>query len=242
MTDEVHQEMALQYDAGLLKQYPDLYSGIIQVEGLLNRATPAGLRKAFLAEQQAVLARLGEKPLSELPALAAWRRTFRSFGVDPTKYRSSAEALLRRLVKKGEIPGINALVDAGNLVSIRYALPVAIFDRRALDEPVMVRFADGGERYTALDESEDSPLPAGEVIFCDQQRLVIARRWCWRQSLESAATADTRSAILTIEAQHSTGSQDVQAAVKDILELLQTYLSDEPALRIKVDLVGSARC
>ena len=39
--------------------------------------------------------------------------------------RSAAEALLRRLTKQGSIPSINTLVDIGNLVSIRYALPVA---------------------------------------------------------------------------------------------------------------------
>ena len=77
-----------------------------------------------------MLARIGETPLSELPTLAAWRRAFRAFGVDPTAYRSAAEALLRRLTKQGSIPSINALVDIGNLVAIRYGLPVAMFDQR----------------------------------------------------------------------------------------------------------------
>ena len=75
--------------------------------------------------------RIGETPLSQIPSLAAWRSVFRGFGLDPTQYRGAAEALLRRLTKKGEIPSVNTLVDIGNLVSIRYALPVALFDLRA---------------------------------------------------------------------------------------------------------------
>ena len=54
-------------------------------------------------------------------ASASKHEAIRGFGVDPTQYRSAAEALLRRLSKSGEIPSINALVDLGNLVSIRYA-------------------------------------------------------------------------------------------------------------------------
>src|SRR6266699_2344543 len=108
------------------------------------------------------------------------------------KYLAEQQAtLLRRLTKKGDIPGINLLVDLGNLVSIRYALPVAVFDTRTLQGSVTVHFADGSERYTSLGESGiDHPLP-GEVVFSDESKMVIARRWCWRQSDQSAAQKDT---------------------------------------------------
>ncbi len=89
-------------------------------------------KQLSLDEQQGTLRRIGDTPLSQIPSLVAWRAVFRSFGVDPTQYRSAAEALLRRLTKKGDIPSINLLVDLGNLVSIRYALPVAVFDTSSL--------------------------------------------------------------------------------------------------------------
>jgi DNA/RNA-binding domain of Phe-tRNA-synthetase-like protein len=161
--------------------------------------------------------------LSQIESLAAWRSAFRSFDVDPTQYRSAAEALLRRLTKKGDIPSINLLVDLGNLVSIRYALPVAVFDTRALQGAVTVHFADGSERYTTLGEDEvDHPEP-GEVVFSDETKLVIARRWCWRQSDQSAAQEDTRQAIITVETHHANCQRDVDAALKDLLELLRRY-------------------
>src|SRR5579885_1730946 len=176
------------YATELLARYPGVVGGVILASGMTNGPTPPGLLAAFQAEQQAVLNRLGDTPLSQLPALAAWRTAFRGFGVDPTQYRSAAEALLRRLTKKGDIPSINLLVDLGNLVSIRYALPVAFFDTRALHGPLTVRFADGSERYTLLGQpgAVEHPAP-GEVIFADETGLVFAQRWCWRQSDESAA-------------------------------------------------------
>src|SRR6516162_10999010 len=135
-----------QYDAEILTRYPTVVGGVILARRMNNGLTPTALQATFIAEQQATLQRIGDTPLSQIPSLAAWRAVFRNFGVEPTQYRSSAEALLRRLTKKGDIPGINKLVDLGNLVSIRYGLPVAVFERRALHGTVTVHFADGSER------------------------------------------------------------------------------------------------
>lgn len=212
-----------QYDAEILTRYPTVVGGVILARRMTNGPAPVELQAAFLAEQQATLQRIGDTPLSQIASLAAWRTVFRSFGVDPTQYRSSAEALLRRLTKKGDIPGINLLVDLGNLVSIRYALPVAVFDTRTLQGAVTVHFADGSERYTTLGQDDVEHPEPGEVVFSDEMKLVIARRWCWRQSDQSAAQQDTRQAIITVEAHHADGKEDVDAALNDLLTLLRTY-------------------
>src|SRR6266481_1471166 len=211
------------YHTDILARYPGIAGGVILARGMTNGPTPKDLQAAFQAEQQATLQRVGTTPLSQLPSLSAWRTAFRGFDVDPTQYRSAAEALLRRLTKKGDIPSINLLVDLGNLVSIRYALPVAVFDTRALQGTITVHFADGSEHYTTLGENEVERPEPGEVVFSDETKLVIARRWCWRQSEDSAAKRDTTQAIITVEAHHTEGQKDVDAALNDLLTLLRTY-------------------
>ena len=121
------------YDASIVDRFPTVVGGVIHATGVTNGPTPSKLADALAEECATVLARIGDTPLSEVPSLAAWRRVFRGFGVDPTQYRSAAEALLRRLTKQGSLPSINALVDLANLVSVRYALPVAVFDQRERD-------------------------------------------------------------------------------------------------------------
>src|SRR6266702_3970128 len=185
------------YHPDILARFPTIVGGIILAQDMTNGPTPDGLLAAFQAEQQATLQRLGNTPLSQIPSLSAWRSAFRAFGVDPTQYRSAAEALLRRLTKKGDIPGINLLVDLGNLVSIRYALPVAVFDTRSCNGAVTVHFADGSERYTTLGQDELEHPEPGEVVFSDATKLAIARRRCWRQSDQSAAQQETTQAIIT---------------------------------------------
>ena len=212
-----------QYDKEILARYPTTVGGVILAQGITNGPTSENLQATYSAEQRAVIQRIGQTPLSQIASLSAWRGVFRSSGIDPTQYRSAAEALLRRLTKKGDIPGINTLVDIGNLISIRYALPVAVFDTQTLQGPVTVHFANGTERYTTLGQDEVEHPEIGEVIFSDETGLVIARRWCWRQSEQSAAQASTTNAIITVEAHHANGQRDVQTALNDLLELLRKY-------------------
>jgi DNA/RNA-binding domain of Phe-tRNA-synthetase-like protein len=223
------------YDPALLDRYPTIRGGVILASPLDNGPTPPGLVEAFRAEQSAVLARIGDTPLSEIPSLAAWRRAFSAFGVQPTQYRNAAEALLRRLTKKGDIPNISLLVDLGNLVSIRYALPVAVFDRRATTGTVTVRFADGDESFTDLSTTEAVQPEPGEVIFVDDAKLVSARRWCWRQSDQSASREDTTAALITVEGHHDTAGADVRAALEDLQTLLRTHA---PGVTLRADLLS----
>ena len=211
------------YDPDIIERFPAVVGGVIHATGVHNDPTPPGLAAAFHDETRAARTRIGETPLSELPTLAAWRKVFRGFGVDPTQYRSAAEALLRRLTKQGELPSIGTLVDLANLVSIRYALPVAVFDQRGISGGTIVRFARGDERWADLGASQTEHPDPGEVIFVDAADVVSARRWCWRQSAGSAARSDTTEVLVTVEGHHEAAVDDVTRALAELEALLAAH-------------------
>jgi DNA/RNA-binding domain of Phe-tRNA-synthetase-like protein len=211
------------YDPDIIERFPSVVGGVIHATGVHNDPPPPRLAAAFHDETLAVRARIGATPLSELPTLAAWRKVFRGFGVDPTQYRSAAEALLRRLTKQGELPSIGTLVDLANLVSIRSALPVAVFDQRGISGGTIVRFARGDERWVDLGASQTEHPQPGEVIFADEADVVSARRWCWRQSAGTAAREDTSEILVTVEGHHETADRDVTQALADLEALLVAH-------------------
>lgn len=213
----------LQYHPAIAERFPTFIGGMIVGQGLINPPSSPELRALYTAEQKAVLGRIDEGSLSQIEALAAWRSTFRKFGVEPTKYRCASEALIRRLTKKGDIPSINTLVDIGNILSIRYALPIAMIDRKAVQGGITVRFAEGNEQFTTIGSEASDPIPAGEVIFIDEGQTVMARRWCWRQSFASAAVEDTTRVIVTVESQHEGGRADVEKAINEMIPLLKKF-------------------
>jgi DNA/RNA-binding domain of Phe-tRNA-synthetase-like protein len=214
------------YDPAVLERFPGLRGGVVWARDVVNCPSPPGLEAAFDAEQRRVRAELGEGSLAQLPSIAAWRRAFSAFGVEPTKYRNAAEALLRRLTKKGDLPSISTLVDLGNLVSIRHRLLVAVFDVAAVSGGLTVRFATGAERFDDLGGTEaDRPL-AGEVVFVDGGGEVGARRWCWRQSTASAAGPGTTEALIIVEAHHEGADADIRAALASFRELFADHAPD----------------
>ena len=222
------------YSSEVLQRFPSIVGGLVHARDVVNDRPQPELEAAFRDEQLRALERIGDRPLAELPSIAAWRRAFSAFGVEPTRYRSAAEALLRRLTKQREIPSLNPLVDLANLVSIRYAIPVAVFDQRNVTGRTIVRFAEGDESFTDLggDGSVTRPEP-GEVIFVDDAGLVGARRWCWRQSAESAAREDSTEILVTVEGLHEGAAEDVDAAIRDLRGLLDRH-AGKPEVEVAV--------
>ena len=224
------------YDDAVTERYPTIRAGVIQATGLANGPSPPKLLDEYRAEQQAASERLKATAIADLPSIAAWRRAFARFGAKPTQHRNAAEALLRRLAKHGDIPTVNALVDIGNPVSIRYAMPVAVFDRANITGSTIVRFATGDEPFTNLGSTVGVHPDPGEVIFVDSDHVVSARRWCWRQSAQSATGPATVEALIVVEGHHDTASRDVESALADLTSLLASY---QPRSRTKSCVLSS---
>jgi len=119
-----------------------------------------------LAECRAEVARearasLSLESLAAHPPVAALRRLFKAAGCDPTRYRPSSEALLRRLLKGDELPALHPLVDINNCLSVRLAAPCCVMRAGSFTPPLVLRRGRPGESYESLRgpiSLEDKPL------------------------------------------------------------------------------------
>jgi DNA/RNA-binding domain of Phe-tRNA-synthetase-like protein len=211
------------YDPNVVEEFPGICAAAVHAAGLSNAPSPPALLEEYHSEQLMAAERLRSTGLADVPSISAWRRAFTQIGVKPTQHRNAAEALLRRLDKQGDIPSISTLVDIANLVSIRYALPVAAFDLASIAGPVTVRFATGDELFTDLGATESAHPEPREVIFVDRENVVTARRWCWRQSAQSATRESTAEALFVVEGHHADARADVDLAAAELCRLLTAY-------------------
>ena len=131
----------------------------------------------------------------------AWRTAFRSFGAKPQRTPCSAEALLKRALRDGVLPSVNAVVDLYNAVSLRFAIPVGGENAEAyVGAPHLVR-AHGDETFETMQAGEpfsESPEP-GEVIWRDDIG-VTCRRWNWRQGPRTRIEPSTTHMWFILEA------------------------------------------
>jgi len=91
-----------------------------------------------------------QETLAEAPFTRAVRAMFRSWGVDPSKYRPSSEALLRRVVQGKGLYRVSNVVDIGNLGSIETGWPYGCYDRSRITPPVAFRHGVPGETYQGI--------------------------------------------------------------------------------------------
>lgn len=126
-----------------------------------------GLAAALAREASRREAELAATPVAELPPVAAARRAYKALGKDPSRYRLSSEALLRRLAQGKGLYRINMVVDTNNLVSLRTGLSVGAYRLERLAPPVTFRKGRPGESYPAIGRG---PLNLENLpLFADQK-------------------------------------------------------------------------
>ena len=198
--------MRFSYSPHMQQTFPARVSGVLAVDGIEPRADTAEAVGAFARTAGARLARHSE---GEFPEVQAWRRAFSTMGLKPTQYRCAAEALLRRYRKHGSLPSLHPLVDLCNAASIAFAVPIAVFDRSRIDGDLIVRQADGTERYKNFLSEIEHP-DVDEIIFADGAGNAHARRWANRQSKLSAVSNATTEALIVAEALHDGAAGDME--------------------------------
>jgi len=115
-----------------------------------------------IAAAQTVLG--GAKPMS-LPRIQAARGAFKQLGKDPSRYRPSSEALLRRIASGKDLYRVNDVVDLSNIISIHTHWPIGSYDLHALQPPIIFRRAEAGEQYRGI--GRDDLNLEGLPVFAD---------------------------------------------------------------------------
>lgn len=88
--------------------------------------------------------------LSSYPRIKAGREVYKKLGKSPSKYRLSAEALIRRVLQGKGVYKINNLVEINNLISLKSKLPVGSYDLKNLQTPITLSIGKEDEQYKGI--------------------------------------------------------------------------------------------
>jgi DNA/RNA-binding domain of Phe-tRNA-synthetase-like protein len=210
--------LELRLGSEVASAYPDYRAGVVVAENLVNR--PTDERSARLlhdaADHWRSLARAADHP-----HIDAWRAAFSSFGAKPSRYPSSAEALMQRALRRDDLPRISVLVDLYNAVSVKHAIPVGGEDLDAIAGAVTLMRASGDEPFEPRDDpaGEVEHPRAGEIVWADGLG-VTCRRWNWRQGRRTQLTLKTTAAYFLFDALGACDDAQVSAAMVELSGLL----------------------
>ena len=219
--------MYLYVDPGLQSKFPGLKAQVFRVNGVEVRRTDAGLEE-FKAE---VVERTKEKwdldQLREHPVFRAYRDFFWRVGVDPTKTRPAAEALIRRVLRGRPLPRINTLVDAYNLASIDTAIPLAAFDVGGLVGEFTMREAVEGEEFLGIGMDKPIVLEGGEAVVEDEEKLIAV--YPYRDADACKVTLETNDTLMLVCGVPNIGDEVLERAGRVTVDYITRFCGGSEA-------------
>jgi DNA/RNA-binding domain of Phe-tRNA-synthetase-like protein len=90
------------------------------------------------------------RDINKFTPILATRNVYKKLGKDPNRYRPSAEALRRRILKGNELYKINTLVDAINLISLKTGYSVGGFDADLIQGDLELGVGQKDEKFEAI--------------------------------------------------------------------------------------------
>jgi DNA/RNA-binding domain of Phe-tRNA-synthetase-like protein len=189
------------------------------------RVTTAGpaLRSDIAREVAAVRARFADpQAVRSAPEVAGFREILRQAGVNPRREQPSVERLFTFALKRGDLPAINSLVDAYNLVSVRWLCSLGAHDLDRITPPVALRLLTGRETFTPLGRDTPEPLTAGEYGYVDAADRVLCRLDILQAEF-SKVTADTVNALLIVEGTAVHAPEILRHAFADAMDLVTRH-------------------
>ena len=158
--------------------------------------------------------------INTVPQIAAMRSAYKALGKDPSRYRGSAEALLRRVLSGKGLYQINSVVDINNMVSLESLNPAGTYDLEKITPPIEFRIGAAGESYKGIrkDLINIENLP----IFADALGAFGSPT---SDSERAMVSLETRKILMVIFS--FTGPEELERWVQRGSELLGRYSGAE---------------
>jgi DNA/RNA-binding domain of Phe-tRNA-synthetase-like protein len=194
------------------RTYPGAAAGVVALRDVAN---PAGHRlldqriAAWEVELRTRFAGTDREKLRTHPILQAYAAYYRRF-----RKTYHVELQLDSVLSKGRaLPRSPALVSAMVAIELKNLLLTAGHDLDAVETPVTLDVATGGERYVLLNGREDT-LKAGDMMMVDRQGIVSSVLSGPDQ--RTRLTPATRNIVFAVYAPPGIGESPVRTHLEDL--------------------------
>jgi DNA/RNA-binding domain of Phe-tRNA-synthetase-like protein len=151
------------------KKISGLKLGILTMSDAIVKNKSNQVEQSFLDLEIYICSKFSENPPSSDVIVSAVRRMYRRIGWEPTQYRPSSEAMIRRFLKKKGLYRINNLVDLGNATSTRFHLPMGLYDSDKISGVIHLDVGKENETYQGI--SKEHIHAEGKLILRDDRGI-----------------------------------------------------------------------
>ncbi|WP_449039157.1 B3/B4 domain-containing protein [Parabacteroides goldsteinii] len=137
----------------IAKACPDLHVAVVECS-VVNTVSDEQLWKEITEVETHIRTTCKLEDINKFPPIQATRQAYKRLGKDPNRYRPSAEALRRRILRELPLYKIDTLVDIINLLSIQSGYSIGGFDAGKIDGDLVLGVGREGEIYHGIGRGE----------------------------------------------------------------------------------------
>lgn len=149
----------------IVEKISGLQLGILEIHNFQVLKHSESVKNAYHNLFSYIENKYADVPPSSDQIVSSVRRMYRRIGWEPTRYRPSSEAMIRRILKRKGLYNINNAVDLGNVASTWFHLPMGLYDMNKIDGKIEVDVGKANETYIGL--SVDLIHAEGKLILRD---------------------------------------------------------------------------
>ena len=176
----------------------DVCFGIVVARGIDNVTKNTQVKELLNNSIIEILEQMPNENIKNHSQIIPYRNAFQKLGFNPNKFAPSVEALITRILKGGQIPNINNVVDLANAISIKYILPIGAHDIDLVQDDIKVRFSMNGDTFVPFGAAQPETLETGELVYASGSKIKT-RRWIWRQSEQGKITEKSTNIFFPID-------------------------------------------
>lgn len=201
----------------IAKACPDLHVAVVECD-VVNTVSDEQLWKEITEMETHIRTTCKLEDINKFPPIQATRQAYKRLGKDPNRYRPSAEALRRRILRELPLYKIDTLVDIINLLSIQSGYSIGGFDAGKIDGDLVLGVGREGEIYHGIGRGELNI--AGLPVYRDNQGGVGTPT-----SDEERTKIDMSTGKLLMIINGYSGKDGLQEALTYGVSLLTRYVS-----------------
>ena len=201
----------------IAKACPDLHVAVVECD-VVNTVSDEQLWKEITEVETHIRTTCKLEDINKFPPIQATRQAYKRLGKDPNRYRPSAEALRRRILRELPLYKIDTLVDIINLLSIQSGYSIGGFDAGKIDGNLVLGVGREGEIYHGIGRGELNI--AGLPVYRDNQGGVGTPT-----SDEERTKIDMNTGKLLMIINGYSGKEGLQEALTYGVSLLTRYVS-----------------
>lgn len=209
----------------IFDDFPDTKIAILVFSNLNNALKNNEVSSLLKKAQKEIASTIAAEEVPSLPKIKDWRDAYTKFGCKPSSYRSSVEALLRRITKNNFLRDISTAVDIYNLISIKHQLCVGAMDLSNVSGDILLTKTENNDFFQGIGEDVKIPVSQGEVAYKDELGDILCRAWNYRESNKSKITEETTDIFFSIEGLSSTSTEEMLAALEELESLVEKFCS-----------------